>query len=455
MDTNSIAATVATSEQDQQSSCSLLSGIAPTPINIEQTGLPIQLLKELLLKHIHDRAVSSIKQLSKQLKLSGPVIEQTVQLLRDEAMVELSSNNQGDGSLCFRVTERGRFNASIALERSGYIGPAPIPLSRYEAICNSFTLRQHMITKAAVSQAFDNFIIEPNLLDQLGSAFNSRRAIFIYGSAGTGKTYTIGNMVKLFKDRCLVPYAIAIGNNVVQVYDPQIHHAIDNDNQASGLLYSDSFDQRLVQCQRPVVITGGELTADLLEVQHDPRTKINLAPLQLKANNGIFFIDDIGRQSIPPLAIFNRWIVPMEEGRDFLSLANGQHFEVPFDVQLVFSSNIAPKKLADEAVLRRIGFKIHFEDISPSAYKTIWQQECKKLHIDFDGTVVDFTLEHLHKPNGVRLLPCHPRDLINMALTQSAYLGQPGTLTADRISWAWKNYFVQLDDSMTESNSQH
>ena len=424
--------------------------MAPAPITVKQTRVSAQLLKDLMLKHIYDTSVISVKGLAERMSLTGSVVDELSHLLRDEALVELSSSLNGDGTLSFRLTERGRFSARDAHDRSGYLGPAPVALEHYKEISEHFSLANHSVTQEGLSALFENFVVEELLLDQLGAAFNSRKAIFIYGSAGTGKTYTIGKMMALFQDACLVPHALSIKDTIVSVFDPQIHVPKTLRNTGASLLYNRAHDARYVPCQRPIVITGGELTADLLEVQFDPQSKTSQAPLQLKANNGIFFIDDIGRQSISPAVIFNRWIVPMEEGRDFLSLANGQHFEVPFDVQLVFSSNLNPLDLADEAALRRIGFKIKFEHIKPGAYRKIWAQYMENKGIMFSEPLLDYVLNELHFKEGVGLLPCHPRDLIHMALTQATYKGEPGLVTKERLYWAWQNYFVRLEQSTNE-----
>ena len=421
--------------------------IAPMPTTLAETGVSVQLLRDLLLKHIYDASVISLNRLAERMALAGSVVETLSQLLREDALVELSSNNEGDGSLSFRLTERGRYGARAANDRSGYIGPAPVPLEQYNEVVNHFTLKNHSVTEQSLKQLFSEFVIEDTLQDQLGAAFNSRKAIFIYGPAGTGKTYTISKIIKLFNDRCLIPYAIAIKDSLVQVFDPQIHVKKESTATDRSLLFRESYDPRYLPCQRPVVMTGGELTADLLEVRFDAQSNINQAPLQLKANNGVFFIDDIGRQSVPASTIFNRWIVPMEENRDFLSLVNGQHFKVPFDVQLVFSSNINPLELADDAILRRIGFKIHFEAIKSRAYAKIWQQELSKNQLTDDEHILEYVLKELHFKENVDLLPCHPRDLIQMALTQAIYKGEPGVLSKERFYWAWKNYFVNLDVS--------
>lgn len=438
------AASLQTSASDAEQS-KHYSRIAPIPTTVAELGVSVQLLKDLLLKHIHDASVISVNRLAQRAALTGTITEQLINMLRDDALIELSSSIDSDGSLSFRLTDRGRFSARDAVERSGYLGPAPVSIEQYVDIVNHFSLSKHCVTEQGLKELFVHFTIDEPLQDQLGAAFNSRKAIFIYGPAGTGKTYTISKMMNLFTDACLIPHAVAIKDTIVQIFDPQIHIVKPATETGRSLLYSEAHDPRFIPCQRPVVIAGGELTVDLLEVRFDPHTKVNQAPLQLKANNGIFFIDDIGRQSISPATVFNRWIVPMEEQRDFLSLVNGQHFEVPFDVQLVFSSNINPLDLADDAVLRRIGFKIHFRHITPQAYRDIWQQEMHKNNLTHSEELVEYVLNELHCKENVGLLPCHPRDLIQMAMTQAAYKGEAGIINKERIFWAWKNYFVRID----------
>jgi hypothetical protein len=209
-------------------------------------------------------------------------------------------------------------------------------------------------------------------------------------------------------------------------------------------------DPRYVCCERPVVISGGELTADMLEVQYDAASRQYHAPLQLKANNGMFLIDDMGRQRVAPETVFNRWIVPMEEKKDYLHLGSGRHFSVPFDVILIFSTNMHPLDLADEAFLRRIGYKIKFDYLAPEAYRQIWKAECETLGVIFDQEILDFVLQELHAKKRVGLLPCHPRDLLGIAVDLATYIDQPRILTKQHMRWAWNNYFVAMDQDRSD-----
>ncbi len=421
------------------------SAIAPVPTSVEQTRLSVKLLKSLTLKHVFNEGVASIRCLAERLCLVGSVVETIVKLLREDALLELSVSRSSGAGVAFALTEQGRQAARDALERSGYLGPAPVPLSDYSAITEHFSLAKCKVGKRAVADLFSGFVIEQSLLDQLGSAFNSRQAIFVYGPAGCGKTYTIKKMAQLFGDACLIPHAVAVDESIIQLFDPQLHVRLPLDEEKDIIRFSETFDKRLIPCRRPIVIAGGELTADLLEVKFDTALKVFQAPLQMKANGGIFFIDDIGRQRVSPQLIFNRWIVPMEERRDYLSLNTGQHFEVPFDVQLVFSSNLDPRELADEAALRRIGFKIMFTHINPNDFHNIWIQELNKRGLTYDQKIVEHVLENLYANSDIALSPCHPRDLINIALTQEIYLRNTEGLSIECINWAWENYFVNTE----------
>jgi hypothetical protein len=240
----------------------------------------------------------------------------------------------------------------------------------------------------------------------------------------------------------LVPRAVAVNETVIQVFDPLSHLEAELSDGPSPLMLELGFDPRYALCERPIVCSGGELTAEMLEVHCDATTREYNAPLQLKANNGMLLIDDLGRQRIQPEVLFNRWIVPMEEKRDFLTAGPGQHFMVPFDVVLVFSTNLDPQELADDAFLRRIGYKISFRPVSVEQYKQIWADVCAQRGLRCESGVVDYVVRELHAPRGVPLLPCHPRDLLGMAVDRLTYAGAESVITPETLLWAWDNYFV-------------
>jgi hypothetical protein len=292
--------------------------------------------------------------------------------------------------------------------------------------------------------AFHDVTLDLALLDKLGPSLNSGRAIFLYGSAGTGKTYVSQKLVRLFRDLTLIPHAISVDDTVIQVFDPMLHKVVRSDSADTMPLLDRGHDPRFLVCERPCAVTGGELTAEMLEVRYDPTARLYEAPLQLKANNGIFIIDDMGRQRIQPQALFNRWIVPLEEKKDYLDLGSGKHFSVPFDVVLVMSTNIHPLELADEAFLRRIGYKIEFSPLSADRYSEIWSDNCRQLGVTCDQNVLDYVLNELHAQEGIPLLPCHPRDLLGMAVDYAAYANDSRVITEEHMRWAWGNYFVPL-----------
>jgi hypothetical protein len=388
--------------------------------------------------------VLTIDKLVNRMALSGRIVESALHFMRQEAKVEVMAGTDGDSGLRYGLTERGRTTALDAMLRSGYVGPTPVPLQNYARTVRAQTVHERAVTRGAMRAAFEGVVLKESLLDQLGPSLNSGRAIFVYGPAGTGKTYIAQKLRRLFRDRTLIPHAIAINETVLSVFDPIVHRAIRRDTERSELMLDSGYDPRFVCCERPVVISGGELTADMLEIQYDPSTREYRAPLQLKANNGMFMIDDMGRQKVAPEAVFNRWIVPMEEKKDYLSLGSGRHFSVPFDVVLIFSTNMHPLDLADEAFLRRIGYKIEFEYLTRDAYRKIWEDVCRDYGVVYDPELLEFVLTELHESERVGLLPCHPRDLLGIAVDLSTYLGEPRQLTKQQMRWAWRNYFVSM-----------
>ncbi|MGE4404208.1 AAA family ATPase [Pseudomonas sp.] len=418
--------------------------LAPQPRTIAETGLSDQLLADLLCKHLHEGGALDLSRLVERLALPGTVLEEVLGLLRKDGRIEVLGQHNGQ-ALRYGLTERGRNAARDALERSGYIGAAPFPASTYRSLVKVQTIHHARLNAEAMRSAFSGVILPGELLEQLGVAVNSGRAIMIYGPAGTGKTYISVRLVRLFSEAIWLPYAIAVNDAVVEIYDPQIHQRLGERDQYNSLLLSEGIDRRLLCCMRPLVVSGGELSMEQLDIRYDPFSRRYLAPLQLKASNGLFIIDDLGRQRMPPAELFNRWIVPMEEKRDFLNLGGGRQCVLPFDMILVFSTNLNPLELADEAFLRRIGYKLRFGYLRPPEYERIWRQEGERLGIAFDPLLLRYVLRDLYEAEGMPLVPCHPRDLLGMALDRQRYMERAGPLTPDDLYWAWRNYFVQLE----------
>jgi hypothetical protein len=241
----------------------------------------------------------------------------------------------------------------------------------------------------------------------------------------------------------LIPRALLVSDSVIQLFQPGLHRPVGEPSAGTGVSFDRGYDPRYALCERPVVIVGGELTLDRLDLQFHPETRRYLAPLQLRANSGLLLIDDLGRQRLEPAELFNRWIVPLEEHIDYLSLRAGQHFAVPFDLVLVLSTNLNPLELADEAFLRRIGYKIRFQTLERPEYEAIWTQVCAERGIELDPNLVAFVVEELHGKAGTPLLPCHPRDLLGLASDYARYMEEPA-LSREALAWAWDNYFVRL-----------
>lgn len=418
--------------------------LAPQPRTIRDTGLADNFLGDLLCKHLHDAGVLDLPRLVERLALTGTVVEEILVFLRKDGRVEVLGQSGGQ-ALRYGLTERGRSAARDALARSGYIGAAPYPVSAYRSLLKVQTIHHGRITARDMGAAFSGVVLTKGMLDQLGVALNSGRAMMIYGPAGTGKTYISSRLIRLFAEAIWVPHAIAINEAVIEIYDPQTHQRLDQNGKENKLLLNEGIDRRLLCCKRPIVITGGELSMEQLDIRYDPFTRLYQAPLQLKASNGLFIIDDMGRQRMAPAELLNRWIVPMEEKRDFLNLGGGRHCELPFDLILVFSTNLNPLELADEAFLRRIGYKLHFDYLNPDEYGRIWRQECERLGIAYDPVLLRYVLQGLYEAEGMPLVPCHPRDLLGMALDRQRYLDGSGPLSPSELEWAWHNYFVQLD----------
>lgn len=420
------------------------SGIA-RPHTLEETGLDHFFVADLLLKHLNLVSNQTLQQLSHHLALPGAVLEPVINLLRQEAKVESRSADLSGSGLRYALTDRGRANALDALSRDGYSGPAPVLLVDYEALVRRQSVSRCVVTEESIHRLFRDTVVDERLLARLGPAVHSGRAIFIYGPAGSGKSYISRQLVRLLTGPVYVPYAILVGDTVISLFDPEFHHPVHGHAQDPVHL-SHGHDPRYVLCHRPQVITGGELTLDMLDLKFDEQRKQYQAPIQLKASNGLLLIDDLGRQRVSHVDLLNRWIVPMEEKRDFLNLRAGQHFAVPFDMLLIFSTNLNPLELADEAFLRRIGHKIGFTTLAPEPYLRLWGQVCQDLGIEDDPDVTRTMMTELYPTQGNTLLPCHPRDLLGLVGDYCRYRGLPARLSPESIRWAWQNYFVQLDN---------
>ncbi|MBS1170684.1 MAG: hypothetical protein H6R01_1602 [Burkholderiaceae bacterium] len=419
--------------------------LPPAPHTVEDTGLDLLFLVELLAKILFLHGRMSIAAISCHVKLPNSVLEPVFAFMRQERLCEMTSRGEGSASIFFQLSETGRNRAREYLQRSHYAGPAPVTLDAYCAQVESQMLGEVHYTRESVTRVFDRIVVQDAILDQLGAAMNSGRSIFIYGPAGSGKTFIAEMLVNLLPDNICVPYAIAVDDEVIQIYDPLIHHVTEQETCTANLLErKDTADIRWQLCKRPVAISGGELTLNTLDLEFDKTTRYYQAPPHVKANNGIYIVDDLGHQSITPRELMNRWIVPLDRRRDYLTLHTGYKFRIPFDVKVIFSSNMTPENLADDAFLRRLGYKIYFGAMSEDQYCTIFRHVCEELSIPFSKAAFKHLLHERHYKEGKPLLACYPRDLLNQVKDLAMYERRPATLTNEALDWAWQNYFATL-----------
>jgi tRNA A37 threonylcarbamoyladenosine biosynthesis protein TsaE len=413
------------------------------PRTVEESQLEIGFLTDLALKHFYDCGILDMQQLSDRMALPGSVVEGIVMSLRKDARIEVLAAKENSVSVRYQLTQLGMDESKAAYTRSGYIGRAPISIKHYRKLVEAQSVFNCSVSKEQLQEAFADVVIEDHLYDQLGPALHSGRAIMVYGSAGSGKTFVCKHLAKCLGGPIYLPYAISVGREIIQFFDPLIHNPIYDVSERESFHFENRTDQRLQLCERPVAISGGELTMDRLELNYDPVSRVNQAPIQLKANNGIYIIDDMGRQRMSPIELLNRWIVPMEEHVDYLTVGTGQHFPVPFDAVLIFSTNLHPLDLVDDAFLRRFGYKIQFTAIVKEQFNRIWDKVCQDGNLKVEEGVLECVFE-LYSRTKRPFMACQPRDLIRIALDVAAFKNKTGHLTKENIKLAWDTYFIEF-----------
>ena len=418
-----------------------LLNLAPRPSTLTDTGLSTSLLLDLLVKQLQVGGVYTLRELAEELALSGGIVQELLEQAKGLSWVE-NRQSSADGQMRYALSHLGDMQAEKAFLKNGYLGSAPVPLAQYLKVAKIQSSRSAPISKPELDKAFNELTFPAELLERIGPALNSTKPILIYGNPGTGKSYFCRHLNLVFGDQVLIPYALEVNNEIIQIFDPEIHQTTYQSNSSELLKLTSSFDQRWQLCRRPLIVTGGELTLDMLEVGFDHNSRTYQAPLQLKANNGILLLDDLGRQKVTPKALFNRWIVPLEERRDFLSLQSGQHFEVPFELLLLFSTNLSPKELIDEAFLRRLGYKIPFTGLNKEQFKAIWDLECAANGLACEDMQFDYLVEQLLLVNKKEFLPCYPRDLLAIIHDQIVFKNLKPEIDQALLDFAWQSYFV-------------
>ncbi|MBP2673255.1 MAG: ATPase [Deltaproteobacteria bacterium] len=433
---------------NQENSGNMNPIVAGPPATLEETGVPLTLIVELACKTLYYGGVLSLSAVSAQLALPVSVSKDAMDFLKKERLAEVKQGSDVLASTTYALTDLGRERAREYLRFSGYVGAVPVPLDRYTEAARRQSVRKMAVDRESVQRAFEEVVLPPGLLERLGPAINSGRSIFLYGPTGNGKTFIAERLAKVLTGTVFIPHAIAVDNQVVRVFDPvnhvRIEHAPQPDPTRAFPEEPNGIDRRWVACERPVIVAGGELTLAMLDLSVDPSSNSYEAPLQLKANGGVFLIDDLGRQLVQPFALLNRWIVPLERSLDYLTLRNGKKFAIPFDQIVLFSTNIEPRQLADEAFLRRIGYKIKVDYAREEEYIRIFRQVCDRLGFDCPPEAVRYLLDEELGMRRIRLSACQPGDLMSRIAEICRYEGIPARVEIDLLRRACRDYFMEL-----------
>jgi hypothetical protein len=380
------------------------------PTSIEETGLHADTLAQLLLKTLVAGEASGTG-LSEKLRVPYSVLEALIQHARVEKLVEVRGTS-GAGAAGYRyiLTDLGRDRAGQFLDICRYVGPAPVPLAQYNAYVRAGMEARPYLDRTTLAAGFEHLVVGHEMLDLLGPAVNSGKALFLYGAPGNGKTVFAEGIGKALGGEMHMPFAIDVDGQVITMYDPVSHLRMSETPNSTSVITNAPHDRRWESIRRPVVVVGGELTLEMLDLTFNPISKFYEAPIQLKANGGVFVVDDFGRQRIPPRDLLNRWIVPLESRVDFLTLHTGRKFEVPFNVLIVFATNLKPQSLADEAFLRRIPYKILAKNPTVDEFCRIFELNCRRKGLTFDPVMVEYLERKYYRPRKIQMRACHPRE---------------------------------------------
>ncbi|MGJ5813151.1 AAA family ATPase [Paludibaculum fermentans] len=404
----------------------------PVPQNLQDLGISQSLVIDLVVRRTMLEGFSTLESLSRALRLSLPIIDQAFRQLRQQQIIEVKGMVGNDYS--FVLTQAGKQLASDRFQISQYAGACPVALRDYHAATKRQAAKVN-IDRRALRAAFSDLVVPDRLLDQLGPALISQNSIFLYGPSGNGKTSIAERMLRVYQDAVLIPYAVEVDNQILSLYDPVVHTRLELDDP--------DIDPRWVLCKRPCIVVGGELIPSMLELRLDEASGIYAAPLQMKANNGIFIIDDFGRQLMSPRDLLNRWIVPLDRRVDYLTLRYGVKFQIPFELMVVFSTNLDPSDLADEAFLRRIQNKIEVEPVAPQVFDMIFQRVVSTKNVPAEYDSCEYLRKLCLAGGRTELRACYPLDIINIIGSISQYENRPLQVTKPDIERAVYLYFAR------------
>jgi predicted ATPase with chaperone activity len=418
--------------------------VPPAPETLEDTGLAASVLQQLILKMFYQKGEMLGRELSEKMGLKFSLIEGIIDLFKHQRFLEAKKSlGMGNSTVLFALTDTGRNQARECMDSNHYTGPAPVPLHQYADLVRRQRRADGWLTPEALRHTYRRMVVTPRTLAQIGPAVSSGNSFLIYGQPGNGKTFLAEALMNVDDSFVYIPHALDCQGTIVQVFDPLYHQPVEDAEQQSVFATGPQHDRRWIKCRRPFIVTGGELTLEMLDLNYNSTSKVYDAPYQLKANNGIYLIDDFGRQQCTPAQVLNRWIVPMERRVDYLKFNSGGKITVPFEAFLIFSTNLNPEQLGDEAFLRRIQYKMLLRSPDEQEFSTIFQRFCESKSLPHpDGLIARFIDKHYR---GVKrpFRRCHPRDVLSHAVDLIHFEKLPFELTEDLIDRAFESCFLE------------
>ena len=418
----------------------------PAPRNLTEMKLPIVMMRDILLKTVFRKNTDTASEIAAALCLPIQVTQELIDMAREQKLLEATGtlNANSGNEMGYQLTDAGKARAMDALSQSEYFGAMPVPLEVYRDQVERQSIRNIQVTREQLVGAMGHLVLPDSLLDHLGPAVSAGRSILMYGPPGNGKSLISNGIRDALGDRVFVPRAIEYSGQVITVYDPIVHNAVEMEqDDPTSLRRAKRFDSRYVCCERPTVITGGELSLKMLDLVYNPTARTYQAPLQLKSTGGIFIVDDLGRQEEPPQALINRWIVPLEESKDILGLQSGEKFEVPFDTLVIFSTNFHPNEIFDQAALRRIFFKIKIDGPKQEDYLKIFAMVARKKGMPLDEAALVHLLKVKYPTINNIYANYQPVFLIDQMIAICEFEGIPYQMSPELIDRAWANMFVK------------
>lgn len=413
------------------------------PLNLQETGLASDTIQTIIVKTLHHGEASGMD-LADKIKLPYGILEPLLEHLRVEMLVQVkSAAGTGTAGYRYTLTDAGRDRANRYFDACGYVGPAPVPISQYDSYMAALRSQTRDVYRERVARAFTHLIIEPEMLDQLGPAIAANKAMFLYGPPGNGKSVMGEGIGKVLGGDIYVPHALDVDGQIVTLFDPVAHEARVTDD-ASSIIRSDTdIDGRWIRVGRPVITVGGELTLEMLDLRYKELSAFYEAPVHLKANGGVLVVDDFGRQRVPARDLLNRWIIPLESRVDYLNLISGRKFQIPFDVLVVFATNLEPRSLADEAFLRRIPYKILAKNPSLDQFGRIWEMNCRRHGVSYDPSIIRYLNEKYYIGRRLEIRACHPRDLTDQVVSLCRYHRRAPEITRELLDAVCQTYFLE------------